>query len=140
MYIAIIDGPNLGDIGHREPSVYGSMPTPTYIAQLRERHPSLQIDYFQSNYEGAIIDRLYQAETQGARGIVLNAAAYTHTSIAILDAIRAVDTPVIEVHISNIHAREAYRHHSVIAEACRGVITGFGLESYGLAIDALLRL
>lgn len=123
-------------LGKREPTVYGNIPFEDYLDSLRKRYPNVQIDYFQSNIEGELVDKVQQAGFE-ADGIVLNAAAYTHTSIALQDAIRAVPAPVVEVHISNVHAREAFRHVSMIACACRGVICGFGLDSYRLAIEAL---
>ena len=123
-------------LGKREPTVYGNIPFEDYLDSLRKRYPDVQIDYFQSNIEGELVDKVQQAGFE-ADGIVLNAAAYTHTSIALQDAIRAVPAPVVEVHISNVHAREAFRHVSMIACACRGVICGFGLDSYRLAIEAL---
>ena len=107
------------------------------LARLRSLYPDDTIDYAQSNVEGVLIDRLQQADDEGTTGIVLNAGAYTHTSIALLDAIRSLSCPVIEVHLSNVHQREAFRHHSVISAACKGVICGFGMDSYRLAIEAL---
>lgn len=136
MKIQIINGPNINLLGKREPTVYGNIPFEDYLDSLRKRYPDVQIDYFQSNIEGELVDKVQQAGFE-ADGIVLNAAAYTHTSIALQDAIRAVPAPVVEVHISNVHAREAFRHVSMIACACRGVICGFGLDSYRLAIEAL---
>lgn len=136
MKIQIINGPNVNLLGKREPTVYGNIPFEDYLDSLRKRYPDVQIDYFQSNIEGELVDKVQQAGFE-ADGIVLNAAAYTHTSIALQDAIRAVPAPVVEVHISNVHAREAFRHVSMIACACRGVICGFGLDSYRLAIEAL---
>ena len=136
MKIQIINGPNINLLGKREPTVYGNIPFEDYLDSLRKRYPNVQIDYFQSNIEGELVDKVQQAGFE-ADGIVLNAAAYTHTSIALQDAIRAVPAPVVEVHISNVHAREAFRHVSMIACACRGVICGFGLDSYRLAIEAL---
>lgn len=138
MYIAILNGPNLSNIGLREPDVYGAQSFEDYITKLRAVYSAHQLSYFQSHCEGALIEELYRVTAAGAVGVVLNAGAYTHTSIAILDAIRAIGVPTIEVHISNIYAREPYRHHSMIAPACRGVIAGLGLEGYRLAIDALL--
>ena len=126
MRIQIINGPNINLLGKREPSIYGSVTFEDYLAELRKKYADVQIDYFQSNIEGELID--------------LNAGAYTHTSIALQDAIRSVTAPVIEVHISNVHAREAFRHVSMIACACRGVICGFGLNSYRLALEALKEL
>ena len=135
MTIQIINGPNLNLLGVREPSVYGSTSFDDFLPRLRACFPDVQIDYFQSNIEGELIDKL-QAVGFQCDGIVLNAAAYTHTSIALADCIRAISTPVVEVHISNVHQREAFRHQSMIAAACRGVICGFGLDSYRLAIES----
>jgi 3-dehydroquinate dehydratase-2 len=135
--IQIINGPNLNLLGIREPDVYGSQPVEKYLEILQSRYPALQIHYYQSNVEGEIIDKI-QAVGFSFDGIILNAGAYTHTSVAIYDAIKAVQTPVIEVHLTNVHAREEFRHRSLIAAACRGVIAGFGLDSYRLAIEALL--
>lgn len=137
MRIQIINGPNINLLGKREPSIYGSVSFEDYLARLRAEYADIQIDYFQSNIEGELIDRIQQVGFD-ADGIVLNAGAYTHTSIALQDAIRAVTAPVVEVHISNVHAREAFRHVSMISCACMGVICGFGLNSYRLAIEALL--
>lgn len=139
MKIQIINGPNLNLLGKREPSIYGHSSFDEYLKLLREKYSDLQIDYFQSNIEGELIDKIH--ETGFAYGgIVLNAGAYTHTSIALYDAIKAVSTPVIEVHLSNIHARETFRHTSMIAGACKGSIAGFGMDSYRLAIEALLQI
>ncbi|WP_315379317.1 type II 3-dehydroquinate dehydratase [Hoylesella loescheii] len=135
MTIQIINGPNLNLLGVREPSVYGSTSFDDFLPRLRACFPDVQIDYFQSNIEGELIDKL-QAVGFQCDGIVLNAGAYTHTSIALADCIRAISAPVVEVHISNIHQREAFRHQSMIAAACRGVICGFGLDSYRLAIES----
>ena len=137
MRIQIINGPNINLLGKREPSIYGSVTFEDYLAELRKRYADLEIDYFQSNIEGEMIDCIQQAGFE-ADGIILNAGAYTHTSIALQDAIRSVTAPVIEVHISNVHAREVFRHVSMIANACQGVICGFGLNSYRLALEALL--
>lgn len=137
MKIQIINGPNINLLGKREPSIYGSATFEAYLAGLRQRYADIEIDYFQSNIEGELIDCIQQAGFE-ADGIILNAGAYTHTSIALQDAIRAVPAPVIEVHISNVHSRESYRHVSMIASACKGVICGFGLNSYRLALEALL--
>ena len=137
MRIQIINGPNINLLGKREPGIYGSTSFEDYLQILKERYPEVEIAYFQSNVEGEMIDKIH--ETGFTRdGIILNAGAYTHTSIALQDAIRAVSAPVIEVHISNVHAREEFRHKSMIACACRGVICGFGLDSYRLAMEALL--
>lgn len=138
MKLLIINGPNLNLLGVREKSIYGEKSFSDCLDSLKEAFPGVGIDYFQSNHEGTIIDEIHRAGFS-VDGIILNAGAYTHTSIAIADAIRAVNAPVVEVHISNVHARESYRHVSVIAEACRGVIAGFGLDSYRLAADALIR-
>lgn len=137
MRIQIINGPNINLLGKREPEVYGNSTFEDCLESLRNRYPDIQIDYFQSNIEGELIDCIQQVGFGAVDGIVLNAAAYTHTSIAIMDAIKAVPVPVIEVHISNVHSREEFRHHSKIASACKGVICGFGLDSYRLAIEAL---
>ncbi len=136
MRIQIINGPNINLLGKREPSIYGSVSFDDYLAALRKRYEDVQIDYYQSNVEGLLIDRIQEAGFE-ADGIILNAGAYTHTSIALQDAIRAVPAPVIEVHISNVHTREEFRHKSMISCACRGVICGFGLDSYRLALEAL---
>ena len=137
MKILIVNGPNLNLLGRREPGIYGSASFEDYLPQLRQRYPQVEIDYYQSNIEGELIDKLQQ-EGFSADGIVLNAGAYTHTSVALHDCIRAITTPVIEVHISNVHQREEFRHHSMISSACRGVICGIGLDSYRLAIEAII--
>ncbi|WP_291585220.1 type II 3-dehydroquinate dehydratase [Bacteroides sp.] len=136
MRIQIINGPNINLLGKREPSIYGSVTFEDYLAELREAYKDIEINYFQSNIEGELIDCIQQAGFE-SDGIILNAGAYTHTSIALQDAIRAVTAPVIEVHISNVHSREDFRHVSMIACACKGVICGFGLNSYRLALEAL---
>ena len=138
MTIQIINGPNLNLLGVREPDVYGSMSFDDFLPRLRACFPDVQIDYFQSNIEGELINKL-QAVGFQCDGIVLNAAAYTHTSIALVDCIRAISAPVVEVHISNVHQREDFRHQSMIAAACRGVICGFGLDGYRLAIESFKR-
>lgn len=137
MRIQIINGPNINLLGKREPSVYGSVSFEDYLKELRSKYPSIQIDYYQSNVEGEMINKLHEIGFV-YDGIVLNAGAYTHTSIALQDAIRAITTPVIEVHISNVHKREEFRHKSMISCACMGVICGFGLDSYRLGIEALV--
>ena len=139
MRIQIINGPNINLLGKREPSIYGSVTFEDCLAELRKRYADVQIDYFQSNIEGELIDKIQQVGFD-VDGIILNAGAYTHTSIALQDAIRSVTSPVIEVHISNVHTREEFRHVSMIACACRGVICGFGLDSYRLALEALKEL
>ena len=135
--ILILNGPNLNLLGRREPDVYGAHSFDDYLQELRAQYPDVQIDYFQSNHEGALIDKLHEVGFT-IDGIVLNAGAYTHTSVALHDAIRAITAPVIEVHISNVPQREPFRHQSFISAACRGVIRGFGLDSYRLAVEALV--
>lgn len=137
MKILILNGPNLNLLGRREPSVYGNRSFDEYFQVLQKRYAKHDLEYFQSNSEGEIISKIHQVGFD-YDGIVLNAGAYTHTSIAIADAIRAVHTPVVELHISNVYAREEYRHHSMIAPACRGCICGFGLKGYDLAIESFL--
>jgi len=137
MKIQIINGPNINLLGKREPSIYGSTSFEDYYQTLKERYPDVELDYFQSNVEGLLINKIHEVGFS-SDGIILNAGAYTHTSIALQDAIRSVTTPVIEVHISNVHTREEFRHKSMIACACKGVICGFGLDSYRLALEALL--
>lgn len=139
MRIQIINGPNLNLLGVREPSIYGQSTFEDYLKTLRSRYPEVQIDYFQSNVEGEMINKLQEVGFE-ADGIILNAGAYTHTSVALHDAIRSITSPVVEVHISNVHAREAFRHQSMISAACKGVILGFGMDSYRLALEALLAL
>ncbi len=137
MKMIIINGPNLNLLGSREPDIYGRKPFEEYFAQLQQEFPGITLHYFQSNSEGALIDKLHEAGfTYDA--IILNAGAYTHTSIAIADAIAAIRTPVIEVHISNVYEREPFRHHSYLAPNCRGIITGLGLKGYELAIRFFL--
>jgi len=137
MKIQIINGPNLNLLGVREKSIYGDSSFETYLEELRKRYPDISISYYQSNVEGEIINKIHEVGFN-FDGIVLNAGAYTHTSIAIADAIAAVKTPVIEVHISNVYKREDFRHHSMLAASCRGVIAGFGMDSYRLAIESML--
>ena len=136
MRIQIINGPNINLLGKREPSIYGSVTFEDFLIELRANYPDVEISYYQSNTEGELIDKIQEAGFD-VDGIILNAGAYTHTSIALQDAIRAVTSPVVEVHISNVHARESFRHKSMIAAACKGVICGFGLKSYQLALEAL---
>lgn len=137
MRIQIINGPNLNLLGKREPNIYGDRSFEEYLQTLTDAYPTVQIDYYQSNVEGELINKIHEVGFE-ADGIVLNAGAYTHYSLALMDAIKCVSTPVVEVHISNVHQREEFRHHSVISPACKGVICGFGLDSYRLAIEALL--
>lgn len=136
--IIIINGPNLNLLGVREKGIYGEQSFDDYFDTLKASFSGVELVYFQSNHEGAIIDKIHE-EGFTADGIVLNAGAYTHTSVAIADAIAAVTAPVVEVHISNVHAREAFRHHSYLAKNCKGVICGFGLDGYRLAVAGLLQ-
>ncbi len=137
MKIQIVNGPNLNLLGQREPEIYGNTAFDACLSELRSLFPNAEIEYFQSNIEGELIDRMQQVGFS-CDGIVLNAGAYTHTSIALLDCIRSLKCPVIEVHISNVHSREEFRHTSVIAPACLGVICGFGMDSYRLAVEAIV--
>ena len=139
MRIQIINGPNINLLGKRDPGIYGAESFESYLEKLRMAYPGLEIGYYQSNVEGQMIDKIHEVGFEDV-GIILNAGAYTHTSIALQDAIRAVTAPVVEVHISNVHKREEFRHHSMISCACVGVICGFGLDSYRLALEALLQL
>ena len=137
MKIQIVNGPNLNLLGVREPGIYGSESFESYLSKLREQYPEVEIEYYQSNVEGELINKIQEVGFS-FDGIGLNAGAYTHTSIALHDCIRAIKCPVVEVHISNVHQREDFRHHSFISAACKGVICGFGLNSYRLAIEGLL--
>ena len=137
MKIQIINGPNLNLLGKREPETYGSESFESYLEKLKSRFPSATLDYFQSNVEGEIINQIQKVGFDHD-GIVLNAGAYTHTSVAIHDAIGAIKTPVVEVHISNIYAREKFLHKSLITSKCAGLITGFGMEGYAMAISYLV--
>ena len=136
MRIQIINGPNLNLLGVREPTVYGQDNFNDFLTRLRTGYPEIAIGYYQSNIEGELIDKI-QESGFGSDGIILNAGGYTHTSVAIRDAIKAVPAPVVEVHISNVHAREEFRHHSMLTAVCQGVIAGFGLDSYRLAVEAI---
>lgn len=136
MKIQIINGPNLNLLGKREPGIYGNQGFEAYLEQLKQRYSDVELHYYQSNHEGDLIDKIHEVGFS-FDGIVLNAGAYTHTSVALLDALKAVQTPAIEVHISNVHQREEFRHKSLISAGCKGVICGFGLDSYRLAIEAL---
>ena len=137
MKIQIINGPNLNLLGVREPSVYGHTSFTDYFSDLQKRFPDIQFSYFQSNKEGELIDKIQEVGFD-FDGIILNAGGYTHTSIALGDCIAAVKTPVVEVHISNVHKRESFRHHSFLSANCKGVIVGFGLDSYRLALESFL--
>jgi 3-dehydroquinate dehydratase-2 len=134
MKILVINGPNLNLLGKREPDIYGSRSFEDFFAELKKDFPQIGLEYFQSNHEGALIDKLHEAGFS-ADGIVLNAGALTHTSIALADAVAAIQTPVIEVHISNVHQRETFRHHSYLSAKCTGSIIGLGLEGYRLAVE-----
>ena len=136
MVIHIINGPNLNLVGKREPEVYGNRSLDQYLQELIEQHPQHTIDVFQSNIEGEIVDRLQQVGFDEC-GIVLNAGGYTHTSVAIADAVAAITAPVVEVHISNIYSREPFRHKSLLSPVCKGIVAGFGLDSYRLALLSL---
>lgn len=138
MNIQIINGPNLNLLGKREPEVYGNKTFDTFYEELKKRFPDVRFSYYQSNVEGEIINKLQEVGFS-ADAIVLNGGAYTHTSIAIHDAIAAIKTPVVEVHISNIYAREEFRHTSLITSKCAGLITGFGMEGYALAVQWALQ-
>ena len=135
--IQIINGPNLTLLGKREPTIYGHSSFEDDLQVLRQRYPDCEFAYYQSNVEGELINKIHEVGFS-YDGIVLNAGAYTHTSIALHDAIKAVTTPVVEVHISNVHARESFRHVSMLSAACKGVILGFGLDSYRLAVESFL--
>jgi 3-dehydroquinate dehydratase-2 len=137
MKIIIINGPNLNLLGKREPAIYGNQDFDSFLLGLKQRHTNIQLDYFQSNIEGDIINKI-QETGFSYDGIILNAAAYTHTSIGIGDAVKAIETPVVEVHISNTFSREEFRHHSFISAHARGVVLGFGLKSYELALLSFL--
>jgi 3-dehydroquinate dehydratase-2 len=139
MKIQIINGPNLNLLGKREPGIYGNEGFEAFFEKLKTIFPAVELHYFQSNVEGEIINQLHQVGFS-YDGIVMNAGAYTHTSIAIADAVAAIKTPVIEVHISNVYAREEFRHHSMMAKNCKGIITGFGMQSYQLAVQSFIEL
>jgi len=138
MHLTIVNGPNLNLLGSREPEIYGRQRFEDFLEALGKRFPDTVLDYFQSNHEGALIDKLQSCVGQ-TEGIILNAAGLTHTSIALADTIAAIPVPVIEVHISNIHAREDFRQHSYTGSKAKGVITGLGLEGYALAVQYFLR-
>lgn len=138
MRIAIINGPNLNLLGIREPEVYGNLSFEEYFESLQKKFPNIELDYFQSNIEGELINRL-QEMAKTCDGIVLNAASYTHTSVGLGDAVAAIQVPVVEVHISNIYAREEYRHHSFLTGKCVGVISGLGMKGYELAVEFFVK-
>lgn len=137
--ILILNGPNLNLLGKREPTIYGNRSFVEYFETIEAQFPDVQLHYFQSNHEGELIDKLHEHGFD-FDGIVINAGAYTHTSIAIADALGAITTPAVEVHISNVHARESFRHHSYLSPKCKGVIVGLGLKGYELAVRYLLEL
>ena len=137
MQVQIINGPNLNLLGSREPGIYGEESFSEFLDRLKSDYPNIEISYFQSNVEGEIINQLHETGFS-YDGIILNAGGYTHTSVAIRDAIKAIKTPVVEVHISNVYGREEFRHKSMLTAVCMGVIAGFGLNSYKLAIESLL--
>jgi 3-dehydroquinate dehydratase-2 len=137
MKIFIINGPNLNLLGKREPSVYGDSSFETYLENLKNQFPKIKFSYFQSNVEGEIINKLHEVGFD-FDGIILNAGAYTHTSVGIADAVKAISTPVVEVHISNTYARESFRHQSYIAPVAKGVVIGFGLDSYRLGVQSFI--
>jgi 3-dehydroquinate dehydratase-2 len=137
MKIAIINGPNLNLLGKREPEVYGNLTFESFFETLKSKYPTLELSYFQSNIEGELIDKIQEVGFT-YDGVILNAAAYTHTSVGIGDAVKAIITPVIEVHISNTFARETFRHQSFISPNAKGIIIGFGLKSYELALQSFL--
>ena len=138
MKILIINGPNLNLLGTREPQHYGTGTMDSVLDALKSQYPRVEFDYDQSNVEGFLIDRLHKTLEEPCDGVVLNAGGYTHTSVALRDAIAAIKVPVVEVHISNVHSREEFRHRSLISAVCKGVICGFGLDSYRLGVEALL--
>jgi 3-dehydroquinate dehydratase-2 len=137
MKITIINGPNLNLLGTREPGIYGSQTFESFLEALKNKFPNVDLDYFQSNIEGEIISKIQECGFSGD-GIILNAAAYTHTSVGIGDAVKAIQTPVVEVHISNTFSREEFRHHSFISAHAKGIVIGFGLKSYELALMSFL--
>ena len=139
MKIHIVNGPNLNRLGTREPSIYGSQTMEQCLDALRQKYAgTVELEYYQSNVEGFLIDALQAADDAGCDGLILNAGAYTHTSIALRDCIKSLSVPVIEVHLSNVHAREEFRHKSMLSAVCKGVIAGFGMDSYRLAVEALV--
>ncbi|MCU0430552.1 MAG: type II 3-dehydroquinate dehydratase [Cytophagaceae bacterium] len=137
MKILILNGPNLNLLGKREPEIYGSTTFEQYFEELKRKYPQVELEYFQSNHEGALLDKIHEVGFL-YQGIIFNAGAYTHTSVALADAIAAVKSPVVEVHISNVHAREEFRHKSYMSKVCKGVIAGLGLKGYELALHYLM--
>jgi len=137
MRILILNGPNLNLLGKREPEIYGRKSFEDYFGELQAQFPQHMLEYFQSNHEGALLDKLHEVGFS-YDGIVFNAGAYTHTSVALGDAIAGISTPVIEVHISNVHRRETFRHHSYLSAHCAGIIVGLGLQGYALGVQAII--
>lgn len=137
MRLSIINGPNLNLLGKREPEIYGTETFESFLEELKNRFPEITFDYFQSNEEGKLITKIQELSTEGTDGFVLNAAAYSHTSIALADTVNAIPQPVVEVHISNIFSRESFRRHSYLTEKCVGIISGLGMEGYALAVHYL---
>jgi 3-dehydroquinate dehydratase-2 len=135
MNILIINGPNLNLLGKREPEIYGTSSFEDYLETLKIKFSDIELSYFQSNHEGDLVDKLHEVGFS-YDGIVLNAGAYTHTSVGLADAVSGITTPVVEVHISNVHQREVFRHKSFLSPVCKGVILGFGLDSYSLALQS----
>ena len=135
--ILLLNGPNLNLLGKREPGIYGSQSFEDYFQDLKTRYPEVELHYFQSNHEGALLDKIHEVGFS-FEGIILNAGAYTHTSVALADAIKAVSATVVEVHISNVFAREAFRHHSYLSPVCKGILSGFGIKGYEMALRFLL--
>lgn len=139
MKLIIINGPNLNLLGTRETTVYGDQSFETYFTELKNRYKNIELEYYQSNVEGELINKLHETGFS-YDGIILNAGGYTHTSVALRDAIAAIKSPVIEVHISNVYAREEFRHNSLIAPKCKGSISGFGMDSYRLAVESFIQI
>jgi 3-dehydroquinate dehydratase-2 len=138
MKILVLNGPNLNLLGKREPEIYGSATFEDFFITLKKKYDTVQLEYFQSNHEGELVDKLHEVGFS-YDGVVFNAGAYTHTSVAIADAIKGIETPVVEVHISNVHQREEFRHKSYLSPVCSGVILGFGLKSYELGVESFLK-
>lgn len=139
MRLLIINGPNLNNIGTREPKIYGNVSFSSFLSELSTSFPNINLDYFHSHLESDIVNKIHASTVNNIQGIILNAGAYSHSSVAIRDAIAAVTTPVVMVHISNVYSREQFRHKNIVAKECKGVITGFGLQSYSLAISSFIK-
>ncbi len=137
MKILLLNGPNLNLLGKREQDIYGNQSFETYFEQLKAKYPQVGLHYFQSNHEGTLLDKIHEVGFS-FDGIILNAGAYTHTSVALADAVKAITAPVVEVHISNVFARETFRHHSYLSPVCKGILSGFGMKGYELALLFLL--